>query len=450
MKKRSMGCRSCQFRVGVVLALLTWIAVAHAQTAPTPKPTGEPIKLSLKSMNPIFRVGEQPILAVSALDASGRASPVWKDFPVDILAGPGPDAQKVSYTILKKGNAAIEVPVPPQQQPGLFYFEARNPELLSSGTFIDIRAAAEPAPGPGARRSSVPLAVALRISPRREFLADRTDAATIQAFLTSAEAAPADVTISLSVDGGTLDPDPLVIPRGQSKAEAAVTAAQPGDCTIRVGAVRPQASIDADAPFRIRFVAPAVRLNVKSNTTEVTLFDTPVLTVELVDTKGTPVVLEKPRTVSISLSRGRGVIDQTKLEIPAGASSASTTLHPSWFGELIVGATVPGMSGMRVFLPVIPPYQQLSLAFFVGIVGGSLVLIRRRGMPLWRVAIGGLLGFIFYWACLWWGLPVVPRTLLLHPVCVMLLSALGGWAGTSLYAAVLRPVDEAYAGRSEE
>jgi hypothetical protein len=447
MAKTPMGCRRSQLQLGCAAVVLMWLAAGHSYPAPAPGPTGEPIKLSLKSRTPIFRIGEQPILDVSMLDASGKPSPAWKDFPVDIFAGSGPDAKKVSHTVLKKGNAAIEVPVPQQQQHSLFYFEARNPELLSGGTFIDIRPVAEAAPAPGARRSP-PLAVALRVSPQREFLADRADAAAIQAFLTTAEVAPVDIIINLTVVGGTLEPNPLVILRGESKAEAALTAAQAGTCTIKVGGIKPQASVDADAALQIQFVVPAVRLNVKSNITEVTLFDTPELTVELVDTKGTPVVLDKPRTVSLSLNRGRGIIDQPRLEIPAGASSARTKLHPSWFGELIVGAIVPGMSGVRVFLPVLAPTQQLSLAFFVGIVGGSLVLIRRRGMPLWRVAIGGLMGFIFYWACLWWGLPIASRTMLMNPVCVMLLSVLGGWAGTSLYAAVLRPVDDAYAGRS--
>jgi len=77
-------------------------------------------------------------------------------------------------------------------------------------------------------------------------------------------------------------------------------------------------------------------------------------------------------------------------------------------------------------------------AGWISLVGGLLAFLRRRGTRWPRIAVGGVTGFLLYWAFMFGLVRVLPPSFVLNPLSNFALSTIGGWLGTEVFALLLR------------
>ena len=73
-----------------------------------------------------------------------------------------------------------------------------------------------------------------------------------------------------------------------------------------------------------------------------------------------------------------------------------------------------------------------------GLVGGLLAFLRHRGSRWPRIAVGGVTGFLLYWAFMFGLTRVIPRGFVLNPLSNFALSTIGGWLGTEVFTLLLK------------
>ncbi len=446
--------------VGIALAL-----VAQAFAADT-----TPVKLEVIPDRETLRAGEQVTLEVRLVNAGNEPAIPRRPFHVLLQARmPSGKVQDLRTVDFPEGQFtrefAISVP-----GPGLVYLWAKNAELLPGGAYVRVKKPATPpgpapAPPPPVRSPSPPiqalpqqmpaprmgiappprvaappvlspassLQIALRYSPDRAFLADGSDAVTVQAFLVGdADAAPHDVRLNIFDSSGTLHPAPLTIPQGQASGHATLTSDQPGDVTVEYLGSAPPSAVDGDRKLQIHFRPAITRLDLKASPPGISLLDTAELVVTLTGTDGRPMVTDAPRAVSLLIGSGRGTIEQQQLNIPAGAFEARTKFLPGMSGPVSVSAASPNLLTVTAPVSVSLPVILLLLSALGGAAGGYLSYVKHKRAGIRQVWIGCITGFVFYWACIFLGLASVSRGVALNPLGALVLSIAGGWLQTKV------------------
>ncbi len=168
-------------------------------------------------------------------------------------------------------------------------------------------------------------------------LANGKDPATIRAVWTGADdATTKDIRVFYSVqNGGKLEPDTLLLPKGQYEGKAVVTANRAGLVTIERVNTKPGVTVDGINPLKIQFAPPIVGQQLHI-TERITLVDNPQLTVRLVDEQGKPVSTDEPRQVKLLIESGAGKLKNEVLTIASNTYKASTEFRPytPWFREV--------------------------------------------------------------------------------------------------------------------
>jgi ABC-type transport system involved in cytochrome c biogenesis permease subunit len=85
-----------------------------------------------------------------------------------------------------------------------------------------------------------------------------------------------------------------------------------------------------------------------------------------------------------------------------------------------------------------PPLALLGISMAGGLVGGYVFMLKRRRTKRWRVPLGALTGVMLFWAILFLGLSALPRTTILNPISIFVISVLGGWMGTGVFDPILK------------
>src|SRR5260370_6575805 len=89
--------------------------------------------------------------------------------------------------------------------------------------------------------------------PERKIWADKKDTATVYANLPPDQVAPWDILIYVMSSVGSLDPEPLVIPKGQNSGKARLTYDRPAVVSVRFMSSVPWARGVSGLPFKIAF-----------------------------------------------------------------------------------------------------------------------------------------------------------------------------------------------------
>ncbi|MEB2362579.1 MAG: Ig-like domain-containing protein [Bryobacterales bacterium] len=407
------------------------LAVASAALAVA----STPIKTDVEPVMDTVRAGEFPFLIVQLSDVNNRPAPAPKDLPVKISARyPSNAVEEVAQSIIRAGQSSATIKLPPPRATGLIYYWAKQQELFTGGTFVMVESA-RPAAG---SISASPYIVMLRYSPQREFLANGKDPVTVHAFVFSRNDTPLPAfRITLFDSSGTINPVPLVIPQGQGSGTATLTSRSPGEVKVEYVSSVPRAGLDGDPVLKIPFGPPITALQLSVHPQEISLVDRANLVVRLVDEHGTPLATMRPRTVSLALDRGRGTIEKSELTIPAGASEARTGFSPFWWGTMAIAVSSPNLFTVTAPMEVKFPFALLGISLLGGLAGAYVLLLRNRRTKPWRVFVGALTGFVFYWACLFLSLVGLPGTIVLNPLSAFVLSVLGGWMGPEIFERLL-------------
>ena len=346
------------------LALL-WMAGAAAL------PAAVPVKLGVTLDRPSIPAGGAVRVRIELLDAGNRPAAAPKALKIQLQARlPSGKVAPLTAVAIAAGQSSVETSVPAPGS-GLVYIWAKHPELLLGGAFVQVKpagprppagshhdllftpphAAPPPAPAPAANSG---LQIDLRYSPERTFLADGKDSAAILAFLSGVSST--DIRLNIFDGSGSLKPTPLMIPRGQSQAVAAVTSDHPGTFSIEYLGSSPSAQFAGNSPLKIQFVPPVTRLDLQASPPSVSMLDTADLIATLTDDRGRAVQTDQPRHVSFAIDTGQGGFLQKDVAIQPGSFQARTGFQPEWPGKVVISAATANLmtvtAAVQVSLPV--------------------------------------------------------------------------------------------------
>jgi hypothetical protein len=240
-------------------------------------------------------------------------------------------------------------------------------------------------------------------------------------------------------NGGKLEPDTLLLPKGQYEGKAVVTANRAGLVTVERVNTKPGVTVDGINPLQIQFAPPIVGQQLHI-TERITLVDNPQLTVRLVDEQGKPVSTDEPRQVKVLIESGAGKLKKEVLTIASNTYEASTEFRPYTPGSVKFLASSEGLLDATAPLKVTWPVLLLCVSGVGGLAGGLLAAwVRKKELLSRRLITGLITGFVFYWAALFLtGFVGLPRVLVLNLLSAIALSVIGGWLGIEVFALVLK------------
>lgn len=456
-----------------LLSLALWLAPGEVWSA---DPT--PVKLDVEARAHSLHQGEPLQIQVSLLDAANQPAKAPKRLSLLLQArSAAGKVEKIQEVEIAAGQSSKQLAITPPGS-GLVYIWAKNPELLPGGAYVAIRPAAAPsrpavppraaapsrttvpsragapfpaaapfptaapvpaaAPVPQAIRSAPMPEIALRFSPDRQFLADGKDAVTVQAFLLGGDdAARSDFRLNIFDSSGTMQPAPLIIPKGQASGRSVLTSSHPGNITVEFLGSTPPSECEGDRKLSIKFRPPITRVGFKASPPRISLVDTSDVILELTDELGRPINDDAPRVVTFAIDSGRGTLGSKEVHIPAGQFWARANFQPEWPGLVSVSASTPNLLTATTTLDVSTPVALLLCSALGGLTGGVFSYLKSRGKSgQRRILIGLVTGFIFYWACIFLGLASVGHGVVLNPLSAFSLSTLGGWLQTEVLTVV--------------
>jgi len=436
-----------------------------------------------------IQVGGILNVVIGLRDPHGQPASVPSAFVVTLIVTPAEENATPTVTI-PAGQSSTTLQLKPVQ-PGVLEIRATHPQAFEGGAFVrvssrvtavkyalpralaparltirDMPAPTSPVMPPAASHSppktavptkSVPSSAAeippvvadgaplaprlgLRYSPHRKILADGQDTVTIQAFLLGDDPdgpGPAEATfkVNLFASAGTLTPLPLVVQGFEG--HATLTADRPGVVEVEFLGSRPSVKLEGDQRLRIHFGPPIHGLRVEAKPTSISLVDETDLIVTLLDAAGRSVATDEPCRVILALDTGRGEIAQKELTVKPGEFEAHTRFTPTGIGHVEVSAASNSLRNQIAQIDVRLPLTLLAVSVTGGLTGGLLLFLRHRRTRWTRVALGGITGFLLYWAFIFGLMRVLPHVVVLNPLSNFALSAIGGWLGTKVFEPLL-------------
>jgi hypothetical protein len=235
-----------------------------------------------------------------------------------------------------------------------------------------------------------------------------------------------------------MSPVPLVIPPGEEEGTATLTSDREGPVKVEYLGATPAVDLDGDKVISLNFEPPIVGFELQPSPPRISLVDTCDLVLRLVDEKGTPIATKVRRNVSLALAAGRGEFSAREVPIEPDSSTARVSFTPVWWGPVTVMASTPNLVNVNARVEVSPPLALLGFSLAGGLLGGYVFMLKRPKSKRWRIPLGALTGVILLWACLFLGLGVLPRAVVLNPMSVFVISVVGGWLGTGVFEPILK------------
>ena len=276
--------------------------------------------------------------------------------------------------------------------------------------------------------------------PERKIWADGKDAATIYANLPPDQVAPWDMLIYAMSSVGPLEPNPLVIPKGQNAGKARLTCDRPAAVWVRFMSSVPWAKGVSGLPLKIEFGPTAVK--VRPNPPNIGLFESTEVAVQLVDANGNSVIDDQKREVSVVIESGSGGLDLTSLTIEPNHSRVTTQFRPTLPGTVRLLAESPNLRADEKELFVATPTLILILCAAGGLIGGLVAYFIDTAAKRARIFIGVVTGFVLYWLLVF-GLiliPHFPHIAVFNPFSAAILGIFGGWLGTKVFSIGLQKI----------
>jgi hypothetical protein len=264
------------------------------------------------------------------------------------------------------------------------------------------------------------------------------DAATVYANLPPDEIAPWDMLVYVMSSVGSLQPEPIVIPKGQNSGKARLIYDRPAVVSVRFMSSVPWAKGVTGVPMKIAF--GPTKLKIRPNPPKIGLFESTEVGVQLADANGNSVGDDEKREVWLVVESGSGGLDQTSLIIDPSDPRVTTKFRPILPGTVRLLAESPNLGAAESEVTVVTPVLILILCAIGGLIGGLVVFYSDREAKWPRIPIGIVTGFVLYWLLVF-GLiliPQFPHILVFNPFSAVILAVIGGWLGTKVFSIVLQ------------
>jgi hypothetical protein len=311
----------------------------------------------------------------------------------------------------------------------------RAPAAMSTSNAIRRVPAVSPSVG-----SAWNPALSFMYVPERKIWADGKDAVTVYANLPPDEVAPWDMQIYLMSSIGPLQPEALVISKGQNSGKARLTDDRPGKVSVRFMSSVPWARDVSGLPLNVDF--GPTKLKMRVNPPMIGLFESTEVAVQLGDANGNNVSDDEKRDVWLAIESGSGALDQTALTIDPNSGRVTTQFRPILPGKVRLIAESLNLTAADVELNVVTPVLILILCAAGGVSGGLVAFFTDKDARWPRIFIGLVTGFVLYWL-LAFGLiliPNFPHILVFNPFSAAVLAVFGGWLGTKVFTTGLQKI----------
>ena len=244
--------------------------------------------------------------------------------------------------------------------------------------------------------------------------------------------------LQLFDSSGRMAPAPLVIPPGEEEGTSTLTFNFAGDVKVEYIGATPRVELDGDRVMTVSFEPPITGVKLRPSPQRISLVETSDVVVNLVDDRGTPIATRTRRVVALARTSGHGEMSAAEVAIEPEGSTGRAASTPVWWGPVTLTASTPKLMSVQATLQADPPLALLAISLAGGLVGGYVFMLKKKRTKRWRVPLGALTGVILFWAVLFLGLSALPRTAILNPISVFVISVLGGWLGTGVFEPVLK------------
>jgi hypothetical protein len=275
-------------------------------------------------------------------------------------------------------------------------------------------------------------------SGKNEILADGKDFARIQVYYMGplGEPASSDIRVWLTWSNGKLEPQPLVIKKGESFAEAQWSSLSPVDATVSLVTSAPKYAVEGKQELKVSFVPAIYGVAPSSpNPLKLSLIDCEPLVAQFFDREGRTVQTNKRRRITFISSNPSLHLDPPYRDVPPNESAASIFLQPTWSGSSKLDIWTPGYDHQTLEVQV-TMWLVLVLCLGGGLVGGIVAKEALKGSIAWRIFVGLVGAIVLVWISVFAVLPQTHSIIAHNLVSVFVVGILGGYGGTRVLDAV--------------
>ena len=247
------------------------------------------------------------------------------------------------------------------------------------------------------------------------------------------DSAPSQTAIKvwLTWNHGAIEPNPLVIEKGNYTAEAHWTSGSPvKNATVSIARIEPAVAVQGESSAQINFVEPVSGVAFFNPPASMSVVDEYDLHARFYDIAGNFVRTSDKRSVAVSTSNP---ILKFKPASQDTDWDFDTNLTPTGWGKAQIEVATPGYPPFEHTLVV--TYMGVLLLCIAGGLLGSLgdILTNSSAARGWRILgrlmVGTLAALLCSWAYVIVGLPEVPAGILHSRIAAFGVSIASGWAG---------------------
>jgi hypothetical protein len=272
----------------------------------------------------------------------------------------------------------------------------------------------------------------------RHIRAGDNDAVTVYAYLQgNGRSALGEVQVHLQPSLGKLEPNPLVIPAGELFGKARFSSEVAGESILRFVGSIPNLPLQDASEISVRFEPPIWNLRLAVSPPEISIIETASIVGELLDQDGVPTATDKTLRMSLKIQEGRGEIVPLDIVFNKGESTARAKFQPTEVGNVVISGSLPSLLAREGSLLVVIPWVTGILSLLGGGIGGTIAFLRQR-KKWWRILIGVVTGVMIYWAAVFGFVDELTPGVALNPVTALVVSILGGIAGTGVITWMLK------------
>lgn len=413
--------------------------------------------------------GTELMVAVDLLNASGEAVPAAEDyqFLLEVRRGSREGDLVATYDLNMPAGISTATVAVTISEAGMMSLRALNANIIAREAFLRVApadAGAEQNSGAKVRFGWLGLAYAapsvqptagtayqleILYDAETPYLANGEDAVQINLFLYDEAGQPTrareDIEVRLVTSKGVFKPKEVIIPKGQDGVMVQLSAKRPGSVTVAYRGSIPMATLMTQELPPITF-APNL-LYITASPSQTSLLQPLELVIRLYDANGQPVSMSANRVFTVEIadgSEGRGIFKPAaQATIEKGGFEARINFVPNWVGRVLVSASTPNLQSSTVEIQVAMAFVWIVLSLAGGALGSVLALLFGPKLPVAkryaRILAGVIAGFAFFWALIY-GILAVPSAdlVLLNPISAVMVSVLGGYAGTSIFTLLLK------------
>jgi hypothetical protein len=264
--------------------------------------------------------------------------------------------------------------------------------------------------------------------------------AVIQAFFEAEDggSAPSNVYIWLSPDHGSVDHQPLVIPKCTITGAAQLSSKYPVRTTVVYKVVPGSYQVDAPATLQATFVRPIIGIGtVPDGTQTLSLIDRVPLVAQFFDANGDAAPTDSERTVMFISNNSVISPKEQSITVKPGQYSAQTTIMPFWLGTGTIFVSAEHLKTASHQIAVIG-WILIVVCLFGGSIGGLVSFLIAGGKAYSRLVVGIAAGIVLTWAYVFGLLPKVDATVAHNYISVFVVSILGGYLSIKTFDMVLK------------